>query len=195
MAPANGRIRVDFSRSRRGVRAARLRRFRPFAGTRSIGSSRPIADPPRHGKQLRLMPLKRLAGALGAGRVGWRPCEKAIAANHWAIYCRCARAAAWRRLQINYPQSNRIARFRRSNDFSHDLGGTRHPGAHGKSVLTRTHSDSSVLCACSIGAIADHEPQYCGRGIESMKLPRALRRSGRSSLPSRLSQQTLAAAV
>jgi len=24
------------------------------------------------------------------GRDGWRPCEKTIAGNHWAIYCRCA---------------------------------------------------------------------------------------------------------
>jgi len=35
-------------------------------------------------------PFRPFAVPVGSGTVGWRPCEKAIAANHGAIFCRCA---------------------------------------------------------------------------------------------------------
>jgi hypothetical protein len=45
-----------------------------------------------------------------------------IVANHWAIYLSLRKAAAWRRLRIHYPKSNRIAPFRQGDDFSHSRG-------------------------------------------------------------------------
>ena len=41
------------------------------------------------------------------------PCEKKIAASHWAIYCRCTGTAALQRLRMSYPKRNRVTGFPR----------------------------------------------------------------------------------